>query len=277
MPEFDHACAATQGARGYQEDTARLWSGGSLAAASPDACAGGFSNGSGPLLAVLADGMGGHAGGAVASKTVCETFIETFAEGEGSFRDRLVAALRAANSAVAETAASNPLLVGMGSTVVGAVFGAEGVEWVSVGDSPLILYRKGQIAFLNEDHSLAPELDRQAEEGLISSDQARNDPRRHMLRSAVTGDEIDLVDISRCPLKLEAGDYIIVASDGLHTLEQNEIERIVTAYGNDGASAVADGLIRAVEAMRVPHQDNTTVVVIRLSAKEGSETLADMA
>ena len=48
----------------------------------------------------------------------------------------------------------------MGSTLVGTAFGASGVEWVSVGDSPLFLFRRGEVAVLNEDHSLAPELDR---------------------------------------------------------------------------------------------------------------------
>ena len=56
---------------------------------------------------------------------------------------------------------------------------------------------------------------------------------------------------------------MILASDGLHTLETAEIERIVAAYAADGADAVAGALIRAVEAMRDPHQDNTTVIAVR--------------
>ena len=84
-----------------------------------------------------------------------------------------------------------------------------------------------------------------------------------MLRSAVTGDDIDLVDLSRAPLVLEPDDYIILASDGVQTLEQSEIERVVTAYAADGPEAVASALIRAVEAVRDPHQDNATVVAVR--------------
>ena len=84
------------------------------------------------------------------------------------------------------------------------------VEWVSVGDSPLMLFRRGEIALLNEDHSLAPELDRLAEIGSITEDEAKRDPRRHMLRSAITGDEIELVDVSRNPLRIETGDFIIL-------------------------------------------------------------------
>ena len=90
---------------------------------------------------------------------------------------------------------------------------------MSVGDSPLLLFRRGEIALLNEDHSLAPELDRLAKIGRITAEQAKTDPRRHMLRSAVTGEELDLVDVSRKPLVLEAGDYVILASDGVQTLD----------------------------------------------------------
>jgi protein phosphatase len=88
-----------------------------------------------------------------------------------------------------------------------------------------------------------------------------------MLRSAVTGEDIDLIDLSRRPLKVELGDYIILASDGLQTLEPAEIERIIAAYADDGAGAVANALIRAVEALKDPHQDNATVVAVRLLAQ----------
>lgn len=217
------------------------------------------------LVAILADGMGGHAGGALASQTVCETFVDAFAQEQGAdTHARLISALSAANEAIAGKVHENPALSGMGSTLVGVVFSNDGAQWVSVGDSPLMLYRRGEIALLNEDHSLAPELDRMAEAGHISMEEARRDPRRHMLRSAVTGDDIDLVDISKKPLAVEPGDYVILASDGLQTLEQSEVERIVSAYAADGAKAVAHALIRAVEAVRDPHQDNATVVAVRV-------------
>lgn len=262
MLAFEHASRATKGARNYQEDTALLWSSAGEGGGSP-------SDGA-AVLAVLADGMGGHTGGALASRTACETFIRAYEGHEGSNRVRLVEALEAANQAIADAVDDNPMLAGMGSTLVGVTFGPEGIEWVSVGDSPLMLYRRGEIALLNEDHSLAPELDRLAASGAISEEDARRDPRRHMLRSAVTGDEIDMVDVSRRPLKVEPGDYIILASDGLQTLESAEIERIVAAYADDGAPAVANALIRAVEALKDPHQDNATVVAVRLIAQQST-------
>ncbi len=259
MIAFDRASCSTKGARSYQEDSALLWPGEDPVRAVPDASPG-------ELVAILADGMGGHAGGALASRTVCETFVDAFAKADGDIHARLICALSSANDAIAGKVSEDPALSGMGSTLIGVVFSKEGAQWVSVGDSPLMLYRRGEIALLNEDHSLAPELDRMAEAGHISLEQARRDPRRHMLRSAVTGDDIDLVDISRKPLPVEPGDYILLASDGLQTLEQGEVERVVSAYAADGAKAVAEALIRAVEAVRDPHQDNATVVAVKVVA-----------
>lgn len=260
MHAFEHASRATRGSRNYQEDMSAVWPG-SGSDSPPDGAS--LRVEAGPLVAVLADGMGGHAGGALASRTVCEQFISTFSSDDSTTPTRLRLALDEANTAVSKKIVTDPALSGMGSTVVGVVFDESGVQWVSVGDSPLFLYRRGEIAVLNEDHSLAPELDRMAEAGLISEDAAKNDPRRHMLRSAVTGEDIDLIDQSKLPLKLEPGDYVILASDGLHTLESNEVARVVAAYADDGPCAVSDALIRAVEAVRDPHQDNATVVAVR--------------
>ncbi len=259
MPHFESAIAASQGARRYQEDAAAVWP---RAHAHP------------ALLAVLADGMGGHAGGAMASQLVCETFIAQFTEAAGGNPERLTRALDASNSAITRTVDGNPALSGMGSTLIGAAFGPEGLEWVSVGDSPLYLYRRAEIALLNEDHSLAPALDQLAAEGRITADAARSDPRRHMLRSAVTGEELDLVDLSRKPLGLEPGDYVILASDGIHSIDEAEIARIVSGYAADGPEAVADALVRAVLNARETHQDNVTVLAVRLSPAAAEDDAA---
>jgi PPM family protein phosphatase len=260
MLAFDYGRRATQGAREYQEDSAAIRAGNDAAASAKPGDGGADYP---ELVAVLADGMGGHTGGALASKIICEKFIDVFGGGEGTVAERLMVSLTAANEAIAGKIAADPVLSGMGSTVVGVAFTGNGVEWVSVGDSPLLLFRRGEVALLNEDHSLAPELDRLAEAGQITREQARHDPRRHMLRSAVTGEELDLIDQSAKPLVLEDGDYVVLASDGLHTLETSEIERLISAYADDGADAVAGALIRSVEAMRDPHQDNATVVAVR--------------
>lgn len=260
MTSYEYAVAATQGARDYQEDSALFWLNGEdgeqRTGASGDAWAG--------ALAVLADGMGGHKGGALASRTVCDGFLlAATSRASGSVYERLQCALSAANEALAAKVDDNPQLSGMGSTLIGAAFTEHGVEWISVGDSPLYLYRRGEVAVLNADHSMAPEIDRLVEAGRLTPAQAQRDPRRHMLRSAVTGDEIDMIDISQRPLALEAGDYVILASDGLESLDACEIGRIIQGYAGDGPQAVARALIRAVENLREPHQDNATVIVVR--------------
>ncbi len=266
MHAFSYASRTTQGARHYQEDMAKIWADGRVSATSTKglSVSDGHKNAASQVVAVLADGMGGHAGGDLASQMVCDTFLDVFTKNNGGVSECLLQALNDSNEALAKRVKSEPMLSGMGSTLVGVSFGTHGLHWVSVGDSLLLLFRRGEIAHLNEDHSLAPELDRLAAAGKITVEEARQDPRRHMLRSAVTGDDMELIDRSRKALELEVDDYVILASDGLHTLEENEVQRVISAYSNDGTDAVAGALIRAVEAMRDPHQDNATVVVVRV-------------
>lgn len=256
---FEYASRASQGARNYQEDSA-------LVQAGPRATAGA---GSRELMAVLADGMGGHAGGALASSTACEIFLRAYESSSGDVSARLDEALQLANMAIAQCVEENPMLNGMGCTLVGTAFGPAGIEWVSVGDSPLFRVREGAIELLNEDHSLAPELDKMAAEGKISWSQAKADPRRHFLRSALTGIEIDMVDRShradRARRRLHKGDMIILASDGIQTLDEEEIVRVVTDNVAAGAEKVADALLAAVEAVGDAYQDNTTVVVVSVT------------
>lgn len=259
MPHFEQAIAASQGARRYQEDAAAVWP-------HPDAPS--------ALLAVLADGMGGHVGGAKASQLVCEKAIESFRSSTGETPARLTQALIAANKAIARTVDEDPALSGMGSTMIAAVFDSTGLEWVSVGDSPLYLFRHSKITLLNEDHSLAPALDQMAAEGRMTLAAARSDPRRHMLRSAVTGEDLELVDLSRKPVSLELGEYVILASDGIHTIGEAEIARIVLATASKGPQAVADELVNAVLEVGELHQDNITVIAVRRSPATAGDDAA---
>lgn len=265
MLKFRVGSCATRGQRSYQEDAAAVWPGTAtfewtLSLPEP--------NGD-ETIAVLADGMGGHAGGAQASQTACRVFLETCTATSDELPKRLVKALESANAGIRRVVKEKPELAGMGTTLIGAAFGTRGLDWVSVGDSPLYLFRRGEIALLNEDHSLAPALDQLAADGKITADEARNDPRRHMLRSAVTGDDIELLDVSRQPLVLAAGDLVILASDGIHSIDGNEIVRVARGYMDDGPDGVAKALIRAVENQRDPYQDNTTVVVVEASEADG--------
>ncbi len=241
---FEYATRAAQGARSYQEDAADV------------------RQDPGALTAVLADGMGGHAGGAVASALASTNFLQAFSASAGDVRARLNEALDRANAAIAAGTAERPELTGMGCTLIGAAMCDDRIDWVSVGDSPLYLVRKGGIRRLNADHSLAPEIDKLAARGLISWDAARDDPRRHMLRSALTGADIELIDRPEASVPLEPDDVVILASDGIHSIPEAEIERAVA--GAETSDAAAEALLAAVAAVGDEHQDNTTVVVVRV-------------
>lgn len=251
--KLQYAVRASQGGRSYQEDAAAVWQ------ASEGADRDGNAT---TLLAILADGMGGHAGGAIASAAVCKNFEAQYIRQDGSQRDRLKAALSAANGAIGEIVAAKPNLRGMGSTLIGVAFGAGHAIWVSVGDSPLYLYRRGEMARLNEDHSMGPVIDKLVETGRMDPDEARHDPRRHLLRSAVVGEDLDLVDLAQTPWPLQPGDVVVLASDGIHSIADMEIARLIAAYRKEGPDATAEALLKAVADAGEPHQDNTTVVVV---------------
>jgi protein phosphatase len=217
-----------QGARPYQEDSWAL-----------------RSLGDGSVLAVVADGMGGHAGGAVASKVAVEAFVHAIEQGGG-----LPDGLQEANEAVGRTAAGKAELAGMGATLVAAQVRGDEVRWISVGDSPFFLVSTGQIERLNADHSMAPQIDALVMRGMLTAEEAEHHPARHTLREAVMGQPLSLID--KGSRKLGPDVKLLLCSDGVQSLSETEI----------AASAIqpVEGLIRAVLAVAKEHQDNVTVV-----------------
>lgn len=256
---FVHASASTPGAREHQEDYC------AFAVAEPSIPT---MEGLGPpagaeLIAVLADGMGGHVAGARASVTACRSFIETYTGTDGLTRYRLANALGASNLAIANEVQRDSSLTGMGCTLIGAAFSTRGLRWVSVGDSPLYLFRDRKLYQLNADHSLAPILDRLAATGEISPDDALHHPQRHFLRSALTGQSIELIDLADNVLPLEPGDWIVIASDGIEALSHGKLANLIDRHQEESPEALARAIIAGVEALRDPGQDNTTVMAIR--------------
>ena len=192
MDLLDGRFAAQQvpGGREYQEDDYGL-----IEPGDPDA------DGSEVLL--IADGMGGHVSGDTASRMVVKTFVETYHDTDGPISDRLRACLNAANDALAEAIKENPEFEGMGSTVVAVVVSQHGLDWISVGDSPLWLFRDGKLRRLNADHSRSPVFANLVAVGRMTEEEAATDSKRHALRSAVMGDEIHLIDVSSQPVAMK--------------------------------------------------------------------------
>lgn len=238
-----------QGTRDYQEDDFGFLDAG---------------NGDDPLaqdlLMVLADGMGGHRGGATASALAVEAFIAAYADGQGPTAERIIDALTQANKSIGARITEDPDLEGMGCTLVGVVLSAAGVDWISVGDSPLWLLRDATVRRLNADHSMAPLLQQQVQRGELSARAAEFHPSRNQLRSAVAGGELSMIDCSETSLPLEAGDRLLLASDGLLTLGEEEVGHLLGVADRD-ADAITDDLLGAIEDRDLPSQDNTTVLV----------------
>lgn len=217
----------------------------------------------GDVVMVLADGMGGHAGGEVASDLVCTVFAEHFVSKstETRPRARLKESMDVANAALGQRIAREPELRGMGCTLIGALKVSDKLLWVSVGDSILFLLRDGKLSRLNADHSLYGELLQMVRDGKISREEADANPRRNALRSAILGGEIALVDINAITLK--KGDLLLLATDGIETLSDTEVRAIMSKEARPDVRAVTSDLLNAVEARNAPSQDNTTVIVYR--------------
>jgi len=222
------------------------------------------------FLMVIADGMGGHQGGAIASRCAVKTFIETYRTLSGSTLKRLWEALQKTNDQLALEIQAQEKLKGMGCTLVGVALNEKGLEWISVGDSPLWLYQAEQLHRLNADHSMMPILQKQVERGVITPNEALEHPNRHWLRSALMGTKIDLIDQSLMPLKLVPGDRILLASDGILTLSEQEISQILSQ--SLPARKLVKKLLAAVEKKDKLGQDNTTVLVVNIPENSVKKT-----
>ncbi|MEE9552515.1 MAG: SUMF1/EgtB/PvdO family nonheme iron enzyme [Gammaproteobacteria bacterium] len=251
--DFEIAGAQIDGARDYQED-AFLITHLSDAEGHPSA------------LVIVADGMGGHAAGNVASNMAVQAFNKHITANYPA--DKLSEVLHESaiksNDSIAETVKETPALEGMGCTMVGAVFEAGSVSWASVGDSHLYLLRDRELSKINADHSYGGFLDRMAAAGTPVD--AEPGLSRNMLMSAITGSDISEIDCSVEPLQLQAGDKILICSDGMDTLSSGKIVQYVE--WSDSPKECADALLNAVEEAEKPKQDNTTVVVVDVVEKE---------
>ncbi|MEM1066405.1 MAG: protein phosphatase 2C domain-containing protein [Pseudomonadota bacterium] len=222
-------------------------------------------------LAVLADGMGGHGNGDIASSIVAtEVFAElrvrrrAFKGRESEISNHLRQAADEANSALQLHVEANPKARGMGTTLIATVLVGPHLYWLSVGDSPLYLYRKGEIERLNEDHSMAPHIDAMVASGQLSVELAENHPERNTLTSAISGEKIARIDCPEKPFALQESDILIVSSDGLQSLRDGEINRILRRNRKRSSAEIAEELLDAVEALKMPGQDNTSVTVIKM-------------
>lgn len=226
---------------------------------------------SGLNLFVVADGMGGHAGGDVASALA----IKRIAQADRSFDSPALAsaaideAILAANHEISEAAIEHPQLTGMGTTVT-ALYLHDGTVTVShIGDSRLYLLRGGELSQITTDHTFVQRL---VDAGRITEDEARVHPRRSVLMR-VLGDVESHPEIDTLTLTTHDGDRWMLCSDGLSgVVPFDEIRTLMS--GDDGAKPVANRLVK--EALEEGAPDNVTVVVIDIGEPPAPATPPQM-
>ncbi len=219
---------------------------------------------------IVADGMGGHASGEVASKMASDVMNEFYQHSKDMdatwpFRydptlsypeNRMVAAIRLANQRIFESAMKNPNLRGMGTTLVGCMFVGDCAYVAHVGDSRCYRVNGGKIEQLTRDHSLLEDYKEARPD--MSEEEARNFPHKNVITRALGMRDTVVVDIKKHDVN--DGDTFVLCSDGLcGMLEDPEIEKIVTEAPSLEAS-VAD-LID--QANRAGGNDNITAMLVQ--------------
>lgn len=221
-------------------------------------------------LYAVADGIGGHSGGEVASGMAVDTLREIVTAhlqrnaselsslSEGG-NDNVVAvienAFRIANSRLIETGRKNPDLSGMGTTLTAVYLEGSDAHIAHIGDSRAYLLRNGELEQVTDDHGVVAE---QVRAGLIRPDQARKSPYRHIITRAL-GIEQQIQSDHRT-IAVRDDDVLLLCSDGLtEMVEDQEIERVLLR--NDPASGVAKLIAAANDHGGV---DNITVVIVKI-------------
>lgn len=223
-----------------------------------------------PPLLVVADGMGGYRGGAVAGQLVAQAVRETYL---GSRPDADPAAvlrggLQAAHSLVRQRGAQDAELESMGSTLVAAVLTQARIYVLNVGDSRAYLLRGREVHQVSQDHSWVAE---QVRAGLLTPQQAQHHPKRNRLSMSISARRPD-VQPHEAAMDLEPDDILVLCSDGLWGVVP---EALIWASASElEPQAAADKLVALANANGGP--DNISVIIARRHQPERRPPAADM-
>lgn len=198
-------------------------------------------------VAVICDGLGGEREGATAARIASDSFLENWTPLIGTLpaSERLLHALRAANLSLDDHIVNEPRLHGMATTLVAVEVGGPRPAYISAGDSPLWLWSA-------------------AGESLRQVNNRHNPPERpHTLTSCLTEAPVPLIDDGTIE-DAETGDLLIVASDGLDTLDREGLKAELLKSTSETPGAIAERLVAAVVAKKKKSQDNVTVIVVKV-------------
>lgn len=217
-------------------------------------------------LTIVADGMGGHASGEVASQMAVELISEYYyADPQRPAGDALREAIELANSAIFQTSTSDEQYFGMGTTVIALALLGDTAISAHVGDSRLYRFRDNHLEMLTLDHSQVMEM---VKHGVISMEEARDHEDKNVILRAVGTQSSVEVEVSE-PFAVENGDLFLLCSDGLSDmLEDTEIEAILRSEAN--AHDACERLI--AEAKNNGGHDNITAGIVRIGAEAVMES-----
>jgi len=221
-------------------------------------------------LAAVADGMGGHQAGEVASQIAVEVLTESLVKNSqgtatSDVGDQLAQVIAEANRRILDVAAERPECFGMGATIVAAQFHGDAFNVAHLGDSRLYRLRGQDIEQLTEDHSLVQEFVRQ---GLLSEEEARASLNKNLITRALGISNDVQPDVSGG--SMHTGDVYLLCSDGL-TDVITDARIAETLSLDESVDAISTRLVEMANAAGGP--DNITVVVVRVTEQtaEGTE------
>jgi protein phosphatase len=217
-------------------------------------------------LTIVADGMGGHASGEVASQMAVELISEIYyADETNSAPNALRNAIEQANRLIYETSLTDEKLFGMGTTVIALVLLNDTAFSAHVGDSRLYRLRGNHMEMMTFDHSQVMEM---VKYGIISMEEARNHDDKNVILRAVGTQSIVEVEVSEL-FSVEEDDEFLLCSDGLcDMLDDREI--LQTWLAAEDVHSAGESLIH--EAKERGGHDNITVGIVRIAASGGTET-----
>lgn len=213
------------------------------------------------FLAVICDGMGGMEHGEAASQTAVRAFREAYARktAEESIPEALERSVHETNRAVLALAEDLGLVENLGTTLIATVATDSDLHYVSVGDSGLYVVGGGELRILNRPHVFGNFLDQAVERGLLAAEDAERHPERESLTSYIGIELLEEIDRNPEPYPLNAGDTILLVTDGLfNTLALEEIAECL-----DGSPlSWPELLVSRTLAKHSRYQDNVTVVAV---------------
>ena len=211
-------------------------------------------------FSAVADGMGGHASGEVASKMAIDIVRDYFKNEKEPLSNRMTSGIRLANRAIYDASRNQSQWNGMGTTIAAALLIGNRLSVAHVGDSRVYLVRGGNLEQITDDHTIVSE---QVQKGLMTREEADQSGMRHILTRALGIDPDVNVDVDE--LTMSKGDRLVFCSDGLSELVSDD-EILYAVMSSDTPEIACDQLVNM--ANQKGGHDNITVIVAFL-CREG--------